>query len=588
MPVAAFEHPDLIRLRLAATAEKIRRERAAAEHPSPPPPSVLAWAQRYRHIDGQPFSLERFAPLRAIYEDDHPHLVVMKPAQRGVSEWAINLALFALEHGAARWAPTKDGLNVGYVFPTQDALRDFSKERISGLQAEDGHLAGLFGADGEYEGVAFKQVGRSYLYLRGGWSESALLSFPADVMILDEFDKLDPKAVALARRRMNASEVRREVDISTPTLPGRGIHAMYLASDQRVYEQQCPACGIWRALDFFADVQVEGKSYDQWRFFMPEQLREAYIRVVCPACGHDFTRAERCAEGRWTAQAPDVKGIRGYHVPALAFPFVSLNALVVNAVASEPSEIEEFYRSDLGLPYQPGGGGITEDQLRRLSADLLNGRLPEMQWRQTTMGVDIGGRFHYRITSIGTDGWPYVRAMGAVGSPSDAQSWGLLDGLMSQYRVSLCVIDALPELHAAMGWAQRHPGRVLRAFYPTNAAALRSEMFRVDEDKLEVQINRTMAMDGVFAAVVRQRERWPASITQDPEVLQHMTAPVRVVTQDSHGQPRPTWVHTVPDHGFHASVYDRTARAVLMAGGAQEFTAAVGGKRQLVERYVTR
>jgi hypothetical protein len=568
--------PAITRLRLLEAELALEQEGSAT--PLPPPLSVLQWAERYRHIDGQDFSLARFAPLRDIYADDHPHIVVMKPAQRGVSEFAINTTLFALEHGADRWAPHKDGLNVGYVFPTQDALRDFSKERLSGLEHEDPHLAGMFGADGEYEGVAFKQVGRSYLYLRGGWSVSALLSFPADMIVLDEFDKLDPKAIALARRRMNASDVQREVDISTPTLPGHGVHAMYLQSDQRVYEQQCPACATWHQFDFFQDVRVEGEPYEVWRYWLPEQLREAHIRVVCPACRHELSKADRCAPGRWTPLAPEIRGIRGYHVPALAFPFVSLNKLAVNAVATEPSELEEFYRSDLGLPYQPGGGGVTQEILKRLSAELPNGKLPNISWHATTMGVDVGARFHYRITSIGADGWPYVRAMGAV------RTWPELDTLLTTYHVSLCVVDALPELHSAMSWAEKHAGRVLRAYYPTNATALRSEMFRADEAKHEVQINRTMAMDSVFAAVSRQRERWPAAIVEDPEVLTHMTAPVRVVTTDSHGQPRPAWVHTQPDHGFHASVYDRIARAVLLSN-AQPFATAVGGQRPLVATY---
>lgn len=577
---AVYEPPEVLRLRLYAYEQRKKRE--ASEQPEPPPLNVLDWAERYRHIDGQPFTLDRFRPLKAIYEDDHPHMVVIKPAQRGISELAINKTMFALEHGASRWAPHKDGLNVGYVFPTQDALRDFSKERLSGLEHEHPHLAGFFGGDGEYEGVAFKQAGRSYLYLRGGWSVSALQSFPADALVFDEFDQLDPKAIALGRRRMNASDVKRETDISTPTLPGRGIHSMYLASDQRVYEQPCPECGTWHQFDFFQDVRVEKEPYEEWRYWPAERLREARVRMVCPSCHHEFTKAERCAEGRWVARAPEVRGIRGYHVPALPFPFVSLNQLAVNAVATEPSELEEFYRSDLGLPHQPGGGGISEDMLQRLGGTLPNGQLPNLAWRQTTMGVDVGARFHYRVTSIGSDGWPYVRAMGAV------RTWSDLDVLMATFGVELCVVDALPELHTAMAWAQRHPGRVLRAYYPSNAAALRSELFRADDAKREVQINRTMAMDHVFAAVANQRERWPATFTRDREIVTHMTAPVRVVTTDAHGQARPTWVHTAPDHGFHASVYDRIARAVLVSQGGGEFAPAVGGTRPLVVDYKVR
>jgi hypothetical protein len=574
MPVASPAE-NLVRLQ----AVELEYEQQHSEESAPAPLTVLDWAERYRNIDGQAFALDRFPPLQAIYEDEHPHMVIMKPAQRGVSEWAINATCFALEHGASRWAPDKDGLNVGYVFPTQDALRDFSKERLSGLESEHTHLAGLFGGAGAFEGITFKQVGRSYLYLRGGWSESALLSFSADLLVLDEFDRLDPKAIALARRRLNASEVKREIDISTPTLPGKGIHAMYLASDQRVYEQQCPDCQAWHAFDFFQDVRIDEQPFDTWQFWAPEQLREAGACLVCPSCGYEFTKADRCAPGRWTAQASDVRGIRGYHVPALAFPFVSLNALAVAAVSQEPSELEEFYRSDLGLPYQPGGGGVTVEMLQRLSAELPNGMLPNVAWRSTTMGIDVGSRFHFRITSIGPDGWPYVRAMGAV------RAWTDLDDLMARYQVTMGVIDALPELHTAMAWAQRYPGRVLRAYYPTNAAALRSELFRADEPKHEVQINRTMAMDGLFAAISSRRERWPAAITQDPEVVTHLTAPVRVVTTDGHGQLRASWVHTKPDHGFHSSVYDRIARAVLLSTGGREFAASIGGQRQVVETY---
>jgi hypothetical protein len=99
------------------------------------PSALLEWAERYRRIDGQSFSLDRFAPLRAIYADEHPRIVVTKPSQRGVSEWAINYAIFALDRGAEVWASgQKTGLNVGYLFPTQAALSAFSKERISGLK----------------------------------------------------------------------------------------------------------------------------------------------------------------------------------------------------------------------------------------------------------------------------------------------------------------------------------------------------------------------------------------------------------------------------------------------------------------------
>jgi hypothetical protein len=549
--VVAERPPAEVRGAIALAVRKLKQRPTATEER---PTTVAAWAETYRQIDGHPFSLERFRPLAAIYADTHPHIVVMKPAQRGVSEWAINYAGFALDCGAAVWAPEKVGLNVGYLFPTQAALSDFSKERFSGLRLEGPYLWGLFG-DSEYAGVTFKQIQSSYLYLRGGWSESALLSFAADVLILDEFDRMDPKAVALARRRLGASVVRRELDISTPTIPGRGIHALYLQSDQQVYEQPCP-CGAWTVYDFFRDVHADGAAWDLWRDWEPERLRRATLAVRCPSCQRALTAAERCAPGRWVAQAPDVQGLRGYQIPPLAFPFVDLVALAVSAVNPDPSEQQEFYRSDLGLPYEAGGSRITEAMLAQLSAQLPNGRLPDVAWRDTTLGVDVGSRFHYRVASTSPDGARYVRAMGSV------RTWEELDGLMATYQVRQCVIDALPELHACEAWATRHKGKVLRALYP-QAAALAGQLYRVDEATGRVQINRTMAMDRVWAMIAQAAERWPAAVCNDPEVRVHLTAPVRVTSLDARGQEQTSWVHTAPDHLYHACVYDLVARETV-------------------------
>lgn len=541
-------------VQLAAQAEQERRRRKR-ERAAIPAPSLIEWAARYRRIDDRPFSLARFKPLEAIYADDHPNKVVIKPAQKGVSEWAITLACWALDVGARYWGTEKDGLNVGYLFPTQASLHDFGKERFSGLRVETDHLAGLFT---DYDDVGFKQAKQSYLYLRGAWSTKALKSFPADLLIYDEFDEMDPSAVALARKRLNASPLKRQVAISTPTLPGRGIHAAYVASDQRVWEVHCPGCDVWSGLDFFRDVRANGQGWEEWRYWDDQRLRAAEITLACPSCKIPL---DRLGPGRWTAQRPEVTGARGYQVPALCFPMVSLLELALSAIKDDPGEVTEFYRSDLGLPFEASGSRITETMLAALSHELAHHKLPEnVTWRDTTMGVDVGSRHHYRISSIGPGGFRYVLRMGAV------REWESLSMLLEQYKVRRCVIDALPELHACEAWAAKHKGIVIRAYYP-NSANLKGHLFQPDANKIEdiVHINRTMAMDKVFANVANANERWPKSIHDDPEVIAHMKAPVRIVSADDRGQERASWEHTAPDHYFHSSVYDTVAAETLPA-----------------------
>ena len=528
-------------------------------------PSVLAWAREHRRIDDKPFSLDDHKPLRAIYEDEHPDIVVMKPAQVGVSEYAITRACHTLDVGHRYWQTGKSGLNVGYLFPTEAALSSFSKERFTGLRVESPHLAKLFT---DYDDVGFKQAGESYLYLRGGRSTNALKSFAADELIYDEYDEMSPVMIALADKRMRASRVRRKLRLSTPTLPGKGIHAEYLLSDRRVWEIECGACGEWVELDFFRDARADGVAWEGFKTQSKEELHRARMTIECPCCKQIIPDERRFGEGRWTARAPEIMSVRGYHVPALAFPSVSLNEVAINLTSLDPTQVTEGYRQDLGLPYEPKGARLTDEMLTGLSVELEGGVLPATTWRQTTIGIDVGSRFHFRISSTGTDGKRYVRLMGSVGSYAE------LDELIVRMKIRHGVIDALPEVNSCAQWAAKHKGKILRAFY-AKANALKTRMYRTaaeretegdvseQQDAHTVQINRTMAMDHVFAVIAAGEEVWSAQTHNDPEVRGHMKAPLRVVSQNAEGDEVASWVHTAPDHLFHACVYDQIAFLTL-------------------------
>lgn len=556
---------------------------ASVEPTDQPVLSLYDWAHAFRRIDGQPFSLKRFAPLEAIYRDDHPNICVTKPAQVGVSELAVTAAIYAMVEGYKLWSrqsgTVKAGLNVGYCFPTRDALSDFSKERFGGLKRESDYLAALF-ADGEFDDVKFKQIGDSYLYLRGAWSVEALLSFPADILILDEFDRMDPSAIELARKRLRQSLIRRQLCISTPTFPEAGIHALYLLSDQRVWEVRCEHCDQYSELNYFRDVRANGQPFDVWKRWPVSAVASAQWSVACPACKSPI---DRCGHGRWRVTNPEATVWHGYQVPALSFQSVKLEELGLLAISHDPTVITEFYRSDLGLPYKPSDAALDDAAIRRLSAEYDDAAVSQFAWTRTTMGVDVGARLHYRIDATGSDGRRYIRAMGSV------DRYDELSALMKRYKVVSCVIDAQPELHKTKEWADEFKGRVKRAFYPDGAAALQTKLYALgssDErkqlsaeqkrslrtradvrteaaDSDIVQINRTMAMDAVFAQIQDARILASPTITNDVEVLAQLKAPTRVIVKNERSEHRATWTHTAPDHLYHASVYCLIAEAVI-------------------------
>jgi hypothetical protein len=358
---------------------------------------------------------------------------------------------------------------------------------------------------------------------------------------------------------MNASEFKRLVDISTPTLPGIGIHERYLQSDQHIYLQTCPNCHGENRYDFFRDVTVDGLRYDAWRHWEAQQVRRADVALTCPQCEYALDKAGRCVQGRYEAQHPDVMGLRGYHVPALAFPFVNLMDLAVKAVNTDPTVVEQFMRQDIGVPYHSEGSGITEEMLVPLSLDLPNGRLPPGPYMRRCMGVDVGARIHIRINGEKPgEKKPYVLFMGSV------TQWSEVDDLMDRFNIQMAVVDSMPDIHSAADFVARHKGRAVLADYPTNMTALKGMLFAPETKKAVqdgfVRINRTMGLDRVLTAVSAQREHWPTRYTQDPEVIAHMTGMARTTAIDSRGQVVAAWVRLKPDHFFHASAYAAVAR----------------------------
>jgi len=441
-------------------------------------------------------------------------------------------------------------------------------------------------SDEEFDSLGFKKVGNSHLYMRGAYAKTGLLSFSADVLIFDEFDQMDSKAVALATRRMNASPVRRELKISTPTLPGRGISKAYLESDQRIWQTPCPHCSEWVSFDFFRDVSVDGEPYEAWKHWSQDMVATATVTLHCPSCFGVIDDEQRCADGRWYAQNPENHRVHGYHIPWWAFPMADLNDFVFTAVSDEPTDVEELNRSDLGLEFGVGGGSITESMLQQLSSEYPT-EIGQVRWRNTTLGCDIGSRLHYRISSEDLNGVVHVRDMGYV------NDWDGLDQLMFRYKVRMAVVDAQPEWHESLDFCKRWRGRARRGFEQVKTATLKGTLYHErravqakrknrTDDEYDVQINRRMAMDLVLSNVASGKERWPESIVHDPEIIEHMTAPTRVRISDDTGQQDHDWVHNKPDHGFHACVFDVIARRLLPPVDASSLPVVGGGHREII------
>jgi hypothetical protein len=150
-------------------------------------------------LDGKPFSFEKHEYLREPYHDPHPHVLEMKATQLGLT---VKAALRSI-HGSITG---KYPRGVLYLFPTKTDVTDFSKGRITPLitDNEDSIARWIIDTDS----ANLKQIGSSFLYLRGMQSRVGLKSVPADFLVFDELDEAPQASIKMAMERMAHSDVK--------------------------------------------------------------------------------------------------------------------------------------------------------------------------------------------------------------------------------------------------------------------------------------------------------------------------------------------------------------------------------------------
>lgn len=287
-------------------------------------------------------SLTHLPALADIARDAHPLVVVMKSAQVGLTELAVNLALHAADTGYAGRG------NVLFLMPNQNQMDDFARSRFDRAIQDSAYLRERLqpepprrkGADS----MRLKRVGDGYIYLRGADSQRQIASVDADLVILDEFDQMGEGVLELAEKRIASSRAGRIVVASTPRYPEAGIDALFRESDRRRYLLPCPSCGLEQALTWAANV-------DQERAL-----------VVCTECREPMDVG---VKGRWVAEAPGNAMIRGYHLSRLYSPWADIKAMIAASQSPTPRGQQEFRNSDLGQAFVVEGGGLTLDVLDR-------------------------------------------------------------------------------------------------------------------------------------------------------------------------------------------------------------------------------
>lgn len=505
--------------------------------------------------DGQCLGFEGFEYLLQPMNDASPRVVLQKGAQVGATVMAILRALWFVEAWQAQTL---------YLFPTHRAAARFARSRLAVLLDHSPHWRNLFRAGRR---LGHLRAGPVNFYCHGGRSRTELMSLPIQYLTIDERDEMYHgeaaaqqgwSAVELARQRLSGQVQAWELDLSTPTIPGRGIAADYAASDRHEFCPRCPHCQRRVPLTWPAALQGHDGP--------PEQAAWA-----CPACRRTWSAAERRAalrHGRWVAQEPSAP-TRGYHIPQLLAPAPTPERLAAQwqAAQANPAALQVFYNAVLGLPHLADGTRLEPHYIDLAmsqggQAPAPPGPLPP---GDQVMGVDVGPVWLHVVVATPTPAGLRIVWVGMV------DTWPRLAEVWRHLGVGTYVIDAQPETHQARQFVAQHPRGFLCYYREITGGRLHAQ------DHV-VQVGRTESLDAMFQL---WRSGQVALPRNTPEAFKlQLRALARIVRLWRDGTPRADYVEVGgADHYAHAMNY--AALAAVLRGGPCRFDVTLPGTTRL-------
>mgnify|MGYP000272948052 CR=1 FL=1 len=339
--------------------------------------------------------------LRDIQDDLSEHspvrtVVFIKSSGVGGTEAMFNWLGYCMHHLGNR--------DMLVVVPSLE-LRDRSfNPRLSKMIGENPPLADLVSRASRSSAnrADILEYGANARIIKAGAnSADSLRSDHLPYVICDEVDAYkwdvggegDP--MTLIENRQRTFSRAKTFLVSTPTNADESrIDQAYQRSDRRRYHVPCPHCGDFHHLKF---------SNLKYRTEVAESptpgAAEAKVVVdawyVCESCGAEILEGEKptlLARGRWIAERPRVKLVRGYHISSLYSPlgWWSWAQCVEASIQAQKSDeaMRVFQNTILGLTYADTGEAPDWELLYHRREQYPIGTVPD-EAVFLTAGVDV-------------------------------------------------------------------------------------------------------------------------------------------------------------------------------------------------------
>lgn len=503
------------------------------------------WISTNTRIKGRPFGYKGYEFQRALCDDMHPNLDVIKPSQTGLTEVQARKMLAFLVRN--------QGTTGIFSLPNEKMYKKFSKSRLKPIVDENGVFQSAQSKQ-QARSMELMQFNRSFLHVVNT-TEGEATSTSADVVFNDEVDLSNQQMLALFNSRLQNSDWKLRQRFSTPTFTGFGVDLGYSASDQREYMVRCDSCNHWQIPRFTRDFvnlpglpdDIEDLSHIDDSLYQTLDLSNAY--VGCEKC-HRALDLRDPELREWVATYPSRTNQRGYRVRPFSTDRIPINYILDQLMEYKRLDfVRGWFNTVLGEPYTDGSVRLnTTDIMANMQGEVT----PEIGRDQPAwVGIDMGQTCHI-VIGVGSsmDNCTIVR-FEAV-NVDDIQD--RVKSILSEFNVIAGAVDRHPYTPTAEEIWHISDGRIWPVEY---RGQLDTKPVKSPEgDIIYWQANRTILLDEVAKRIRRRKLPMYGYGHYDQVIVQHL----RDMVRDEKPEQPANWIKlNGNDHYFHAIGFLLTA-----------------------------
>lgn len=517
--------------------------------------SMGDWITANTTLKKRPFSYDGYWFQKAIADDMHSNVSVIKCSQIGLTEVQIRKFLAILTRSTA--------LNGIFSFPNENMFTRTYNGRIKPILDADA----VFNPPSSIKPTRSKsqvQIRDSFGYI-SGCTEGDATNTSADFVFHDELDLSPETIIALYQSRLQGSDMRMVQQFSTPTFTGVGIHKSYEMTDKREYTARCGSCNHVQIPRFTPRfVHLNGPlpaDVENFTDLTAQQIATLDLEnchVRCEKCSSRLDLGDPALR-EWVATYPSSRQMfRGYRVRPFSTPRIK-PAYVFTQLAQyqERSFTRGFYNTVLGEEYTAADARIQEADIK---ACMQKGSPSVPNISADTpcfLGIDVGMTCYITVSFDDDDGFPVFVLFDTVPAAFLGER---VEQLMKIYNIVQGAIDRFPYTTEADALRDSTNGVVIPVQY--RGLQLLQPVMEADTKVLNhYSANNTLILDRVKALISHRKMVMSGYSGQKDVLIQHLTDMVRDEKPSDGADVAAEWKKTSGnDHYMHSIAFNLLAR----------------------------